>query len=178
MVTLERAKQIMFYTSVMIGVVLMFLSIFGIFLSVLDPKGFILYFYTFIFGGMIIAGEFGKLKKYFGFLQFYMGRGFFQIFIGLSIVVFDWNSNVFAKIVGALAIIVGLGHIFVSCMPGEKVEEEELKEESVSGVKVVKEDISEVEVVDVELQSEAPDPEININYNPFEEDSYIDVKVR
>ena len=170
MITLEKAKQIMFYTSVMIGVVLMFLSIFGIFLSVLDPKGFILYFYTFIFGGMIIAGEFGKFKEYFGFLQFYMGRGFFQIFIGLSIVVFDWNSNVFAKIVGFLAIVVGLGHIFVSCMPGEK--KEELNDEEPVGVKVVKEEIK----VDMELELEAGDPEIGNGYNPYDEDSFVNVR--
>lgn len=141
--SLDKSKQIIKYSSIIIGIVLMFLSFFGIFLSVLDPKGFILYFYTFIFGMLIIAGEFGKLKKYFGFLHYYMGRGFFEIFIGLSILIFDWNSNIFAKIVSFFAILVGIGQIVVSCIPADKPEEipEELDSHS-------------------KEEDDAPDPEI------------------
>ena len=117
MISIEKFQKGVFTSSIIIGLLLMVLSFVGIFFSILDPKGFILYFYTFIFGVLIICGEFKKFKQYFGFLHYYLGKGLFQIFVGLSILIFDWNSNIFAKIVSVFTILVGLCQIGIMCIP-------------------------------------------------------------
>lgn len=135
--SIKQFKKSIKYFSAIIGVLLMFVSFFGIFFSPLDPKGFILYFYTFIFGILIVSSEFGYLMKYFGFMNFNFGRGIFEIFVGLSILIFDWNSNIFAKIVAIFTLLVGVGQIVVSCIPSGNIEEELPDEEEELGVIVV-----------------------------------------
>ena len=161
---IEKLRYIIKWSSILIGVVLMFLSFFGIFFSILDPKGFILYFYTFIFGVLIVASELGYFKKYFGFMHYYMGRGLFQIFVGLSILIFDWNSNIFAKIVAVFALLVGIGQIIFVCSPQDKKEEEELQDEEAGEVIVVEEPKQKEQILEI---NDDKDPDIPDMYKAY-----------
>jgi len=126
----------------------------------------------------------GYFKKYFGFMHYYMGRGLFQIFVGLSILIFDWNSNIFAKIVAFFALLVGAGQIIFVCSPKDESEQEELQEDEEAGeVVVVAEEPTQVtepekpqeQILEV---NEDRDPDISDIYNPFEMVNKADADVR
>jgi hypothetical protein len=111
----EKLKQSLKYGSIIIGILLFVMSFFGLFLSVFNPKTFLLHFYSIIFGVLIIFGELGWYKKLFGFLNTYFGRGLFEIFIGISIIFQDWSGGILSKILGVFCLLFGIGQLLFSC---------------------------------------------------------------
>ena len=103
--------------SILTSLYLIFSGIFGIFSISFDIKNFILDIYICIFGVIIISGEFGKLKNIFGFASSYIGRGIFQIFIGLTLVFFDWEKSKYNLefIAGFLMLVIGCIELILCC---------------------------------------------------------------
>ncbi len=112
--TIEQGTK---FLSIAISTYLIFSGIFGIFSISFDIKTFILDLYICIFGVILITGEFGKLKDYFGFAHSFLGRGIFQLFIGLTLVFFDWEESKYSLeyIAGFLLLVIGCANIGLSC---------------------------------------------------------------
>ena len=72
-----------------------------------EPQSLVLSVYISIFGILLLLCEFGRCVKYFGFLHNYIGRGFFILFIGLTLTIFAWDS-MSGKVSGIICIIFGL----------------------------------------------------------------------
>ncbi len=106
-------------SSTIVAVFLIFSGFFGMFtLFKFDIRDIILNLYMMIFGVVIIAGEFNKLKEHFGFASTFIGRGVFQLFIGMSILAYKNGDKISLEyIAGILVIIIGIFQMmmFFSC---------------------------------------------------------------
>lgn len=148
--TIEQGTK---FLSIAISLFLIFSGIFGIFSITFDIKTFILDIYICIFGVIILTGEFGKLKNYFGFAHSFLGRGIFQIFIGLTLVLFDWEESSYSLeyVAGVLILIIGSVDIILSCYCMKKNEDIVTKNEKQT--KSTKEEDSLENKNDLEMQS-------------------------
>ena len=122
----EKYGTVMKALSIAVGVLLIGLGIFSYAtLSLSDPMDVILPFYYMLFGLLMIAAEVGAkfLTGSFKFVENFMGRGLFYIFVGTLCL---RGSNPFQYVVAGILLVVGI--VYLCCYCGVQRKQDQEKE--------------------------------------------------